>query len=1324
MRKALGLLLAVMMVTAFWPLAGMNVSAATENNHDQGAFVTGHGDSIEAARGQNKLGKPVDREPKAGEVIVLLKDSGASGLSSKEAKKIKAIEALADGSEKGPAVEIADGINVIGDEVWTFEGGGSDMTVAVAASKKLSTKKMVKELESEDIVEAVSPNYSRHACTADYGQFQWNINDYPGVGAKSEWESAHTTGGQDNIVAVIDTGVNYKHDELRGSMWKNPFGNRLKGKCGFDFVNGDADPMDDNGHGSHCSGIIGAAADNAGISGVSPTVSIMALKVLDGMGYGWDGDIIAAYNYVYEAMRLMEKDEDNDDNVVAVSCSFGGGGYDEVMEKVIEKLGQKGALCVCAAGNESENNDEVPSYPANYDCDNIISVAASKQVGDTAEMVSFSNYGEETVDIAAPGTDILSTVSYDCFNPTLYRDDMGMYYDYGEGKYAYLDGSAESKDRILNEFGLTNLSAGDIETAPGFYSDECLKINFSSSGLEEGQKWHYFAIPYDLDESYDPNKEDVMSSIMVRTEAPEDASGSGGSDPMIIMMDVPRSLLSDNSFMHSSGDELTWDYPCGGYYVYGVEDYWSHIRMARSYNDDFEMNSYNPDKDRERAILIIGQGDYSAYIDDIGVSKVVNENGEKDFGQYDFYSGTSMATPCVAGAVALTAAVKGTKDPNEIMGELLCTANDNEGHNTFKVSTGGALDFGNKGNGFWIGITSATVNTADNTITLKGGFKIGEGSIDVKIRKTTDETPWEDVPKATIVGDPAEKEIVVEDNGWINNNVDISVSGTKDGKTKTSTKSNIYLVKGKSDYDVLSSEAYAISSEAALATDGKKIYAAESTGDFLCALNPNNYEEGAEVITIFTKEIVQEYFEDANDLNEDATYDFRFGGDLVLIGKTLYVKGLFCQVAGGNEDEDEDYSNRSVAVDEEYEDNDTFPDSPGAAYTEEDVLLAVNTETGDISACALPKGGEYLTDSKLASFDGSLYLLGGINESEDELSDALSSKVYKYNAAKDTWTAAADMPAGRAGGKVLQSRDKLIYTLGYSADSEMTESGNPVIPANYVFDGSGWTEGSAVLKPVFPSSINRAGHDFLDIRGSVGMCADGLVYMAAPAEDYGDTFIYDVKNDKFKSTKWNYTKNMDDVWALYDSYSPFAGTAVGSNLIGFNSNGDILIVKNAVKSALLSVSAAGAKGGKVTGTGDYLYGSKCTVKAIANPGYYAKSLSVSGAKAKTVSKGLSASFTVKKDVEAKATFAKMKVKVKSKITVKAGKSKKLKAKITPTAAAKQWKLAYKSSNTKYAKVTSKGVVKAKKAGKGKTVKIKIILKGTKKVMKTVKVKIK
>lgn len=219
-----------------------------------------------------------------------------------------------------------------------------------------------------------------------------------------------TTGSRSVVVAVVDTGIDYRHPDLAANMWRNPgevagdgIDNDRNGFVddvhGWDFANNDADPFDDEGHGTHVSGTIGAVGNNGvGVTGVAWNVSLMGLKFLGADGSGTTSAAIAALNYATRMRR------DFGVNVVATNNSWGGGGASTTLRDAIAAGETAGIVCVAAAGNETANNDATPSYPGNYATLSVAATDASNR------LASFSNYGATTVDIAAPGVGVYSTV--------------------------------------------------------------------------------------------------------------------------------------------------------------------------------------------------------------------------------------------------------------------------------------------------------------------------------------------------------------------------------------------------------------------------------------------------------------------------------------------------------------------------------------------------------------------------------------------------------------------------------------------------------------------------------------------------------------------------------------------------------------------------------------------------------------------------------------------------------------------------------------------------------------------------------------------------
>ncbi len=231
------------------------------------------------------------------------------------------------------------------------------------------------------------------------------------IDAPEAWDTA--TDASNVIVAVIDTGVDYNHADLSANMWVNAdeiAGNGVDDDGngyvddihGYDFANGDANPMDDHSHGTHCAGTIGAVGNNGlGVAGVAWNVQIMAMKFLDFTGNGDTANAIYCVQYAVQ------------NGAQVLSNSWGGGSYSQALKDAIVAAGNQGVLFVASAGNEyGVNNDVTPSYPGSYDCSNIIAVMST----DRNEAVSdFSNFGPTSVDIAAPGSSI-----YSCLPGNLY----------------------------------------------------------------------------------------------------------------------------------------------------------------------------------------------------------------------------------------------------------------------------------------------------------------------------------------------------------------------------------------------------------------------------------------------------------------------------------------------------------------------------------------------------------------------------------------------------------------------------------------------------------------------------------------------------------------------------------------------------------------------------------------------------------------------------------------------------------------------------------------------------------------------------------------
>ncbi|UEM25318.1 S8 family serine peptidase (plasmid) [Skermanella mucosa] len=262
------------------------------------------------------------------------------------------------------------------------------------------------------------------------------------IDAPEAWDQETGSG---TVVAVIDTGIELPHPDLDDNIWSNPgeiAGNGVDDDgngyvddiSGYDFVNEDADPTDDYFHGTHVAGTIAAEGDNGvGVTGVAWDARLMVVKAFDSAGFGNEFDIIQAIEYA----ALEGADISNN--------SWSGYDFSQGVHDAVRLAGEQGQLFVAAASNETSDNDSFPAYPASFDLDNIVSVAATT-ASDT--LASFSNYGATTVDLGAPGENIYSTFT--------------------GGGYGYLSGTSMATPHVSGTAALLlsrnpDLSTGELK---------------------------------------------------------------------------------------------------------------------------------------------------------------------------------------------------------------------------------------------------------------------------------------------------------------------------------------------------------------------------------------------------------------------------------------------------------------------------------------------------------------------------------------------------------------------------------------------------------------------------------------------------------------------------------------------------------------------------------------------------------------------------------------------------------------------------------------------------------------------------------------------
>jgi hypothetical protein len=298
------------------------------------------------------------------------------------------------------------------DQLHRFLSGGLHWKLGPG----ISVEEAIARFQDHPAVQHIEPNYLLEANLVPndprldelYGMINTGqTGGTPDADIDADMAWSVSTGDSGIVVAVIDTGIDYNHPDLAANMWTNPGeipdngidddGNGYVDDVhGYDFVNDDGDPFDDHSHGTHCAGTIGAVGDNGiGVVGVNWDVSLMAVKFLNSGGSGSTADAVLSVDYATTMGANL------------TSNSWGGGGYSQELYDAIARANAQDIAFVAAAGNGyGTNTDTNPHYPSSYDLPNVISVMATDHDDAVAD---FSNYGPTSVDLGAPGEDILST---------------------------------------------------------------------------------------------------------------------------------------------------------------------------------------------------------------------------------------------------------------------------------------------------------------------------------------------------------------------------------------------------------------------------------------------------------------------------------------------------------------------------------------------------------------------------------------------------------------------------------------------------------------------------------------------------------------------------------------------------------------------------------------------------------------------------------------------------------------------------------------------------------------------------------------------------
>ncbi|WP_342433490.1 S8 family serine peptidase [Neobacillus sp. FSL H8-0543] len=649
----------------------------------------------------------------------------------------------------------------------------------VKVAKGSSVSQLMKTLKADPSVLYVQPNYTytRSGILNDPSFTKlWGldntgqvVNGRPGVADVdidySEAIGAFTnvTNPQQMVVAVIDTGIDIHHPDLRDNIWVNPGevanngvdddGNGyIDDINGWDFYHSDQtvfDPQDLDDHGTHVAGTIAAKSNNGiGITGIAANVKILPLKFLGPDGDGYTSDAILAIEYA-ESM-----------GVKIANLSWSGSEYDQALNDVID---QTNMLFIAAAGNDGLNVDQQPEYPASFESTNIISVTAIDNSGNLAD---FSNYGYQNVDIAAPGVNILSTVpivleqgvAAEIFNPS--QNYKAIFNGIGFEYFNATDRQAVF-NKATNYLGLTSSSTillvqddeadvGNINYLPVYTS------LLTNAGLSYNVK---------TVSAYE-NGPDLATLTGYDAVIWFSGNAMGQENPNLTSEDLSsleQFLKRGNTSLLLSGQDL----------LYRNEDtFFVTDTLALSINGEGESRAQVTGvkgTTYDGASYRVKSAPYVDYItsNNSAIAKVnLLFPGDTNYDNaYSYYQGTSMAAPHVTGVAALLAGKHPDWEPEKWKNTILATG-DSLASLSAKVQTGKTLNAA-KALAYVqdeIAPSLPIVNIVTDKDTLVTGTAEAEATVEVKVNGSvigTAVTGSDGTYSVTIPGQKADTVLVV-----------------------------------------------------------------------------------------------------------------------------------------------------------------------------------------------------------------------------------------------------------------------------------------------------------------------------------------------------------------------------------------------------------------------------------------------------------------------------------------------------------------------------------------------------------------------------------
>lgn len=1145
MKKALSLILALVLLLGMLPAAAIAAVTPAETQIEliEGTYVPGQV-VVMFKNGAIDSGA----SPKKGSLSALGADFGR--IMDASCSEDKAYSAAYDEvailkSSLGDGFVLED--TLVFDDSAAKRGGkkgpyyaasGKDISIALVSSDKYDTATMIAMLSKDENVVAVEPNYcvkkesfSDYSLNDPLNSYLFNANspaaqnlggknaDGRGteaeaalsINAASGW--AKLSGDEDEVVvAVVDTGVFYDHEDLADMMWTNPGNIGLKGEHGFNFCYNDCDPLDDDDHGSHCSGTIAAQANNAkGVAGIASkaNVKIMAIKIL--AGDGGDGssafDTYGAYNYIYRAVL-------GGVNVVAINDSWGGYYYGTIYDYLIDLLGEEGVISYIAAGNEAVDNDRLYNFPSNSDSEFAVTVGAADVSGAPAP---FSCYGKKSVDVFGPGQNILSSVAHDNYFPDLYDEELfnettEYYAEFnadtvvtngtitpsvgakaGDGvkgfgslifvkqRFNYLDDDFEISDDAYLELSVENKSY--------FNADNPYRLKITVRNAQPGEGYFIY-FPYEKN-PLTTGGDNTCYSVTAECIASED-----GHEAFFLSGEVYRDddgLLSIDSGYYVSATGIDYDGMAWHTSSYGKGDslLMSADAVAETeYGLGFYVNGDEVDWETE------GEAhDLSLYLDSFAISKpdIELEPGTS----YDLMSGTSQATPAVCGAGALLAALNPRQEgesggdyARRIRSKLFSCVRRTEVLKDL-CSTGGYVDLSLIDEAV-PAISEAYCDVDNETLTLIGA-NLFEGCAVTYRRAAVDGAEETALPDDMPVEyfEDGSKLVISNAKSLFSTYTEFTVTGANG----TSGEASFFLVRGQKEFEHVVTDITPVGNGIPYLltdADGENLYGYYIGSDEVCYFN------GEYFITYNRTRLTDEFAEFliANGADRFEVYnDYEFyltKRDVPLCEDgVIYVIANACYEEYDEEDDDYYYIDNMYLA--------TFD---------------LNSETHRWSFAPMADLPDAFYVDDFYSFtpgiyNGKIYCVG-TDTSEEATEDSLP--MYSYDPATDTWTKEADLPASIYEFTFTQSNGKLYAMFGFNTDDYYSYE-EAIESSVYCFDGEKWEQKRDDLK--FVGRIND-NYGYLYHSDAIAKVKNGMLFISTSVDGGGNAFVYNTETDEIE----------------------------------------------------------------------------------------------------------------------------------------------------------------------------------------------------------------